>query len=375
MVDELVAAGAIGDRRIERAFRAVRRDWFLPDARLEDVYLDRAVVTHRGPDGVPISSSTQPALMADMLGQLAVERGMSVLEVGTGTGYNAAILGRLVGRTGTVVTVDVDRAVAQPAERHLRAAGASNVTVVTGDGWAPLGRDAAFERIEVTVGAWDISPAWVEQLRRGGVLVVPLWLRAGQQASIAFRKVDHRLESISVVPCGFMRMRGPGAGEPSYRPLGAWTVSLDRQDPEALGLLAALLDGEPSTRPAPSLERGWFTPIALAEDDAVHLFADGDDGPVICAGVLQASPAGLAVVESQPLADPPVAATIRVFGSDTALARLMDLLDRHPAIDVSRLSISATPTGDELDGRGGALARLVRPHFTLVVRGDGPAPA
>ena len=63
------------------------------------------------------------------------------------------------------------------------------------------------------------------------------------------------------------------------------------------------LAGERSTRPAPSLERGRFTPIALAEDDAVHLFADGHEGPVIHAGVLQASPAGLAVVESQPMAD------------------------------------------------------------------------
>ncbi len=98
MVEELVGKGAIEHPRIERAFRAVRRDWFLPDSPLGEVFADRAVVTHRGPDGVAISSSSQPSLMARMLGQLRLEPGMAVLEIGTGTGYNAALLGHVVGR-------------------------------------------------------------------------------------------------------------------------------------------------------------------------------------------------------------------------------------------------------------------------------------
>ncbi len=74
--------------------------------------------------------------MALMLEQLAVHRDMAVLEIGTGTGYNAALLGQLVGPGGAVLTVDVDPAVTGPATRHLTAAGASNVEVVTADGWA-----------------------------------------------------------------------------------------------------------------------------------------------------------------------------------------------------------------------------------------------
>lgn len=165
--------------------------------------------------------------------------------------------------------MELDPAIAGAAERHLAAAGATNVVVMAGDGWAPPPSGETFDRIEATVGVWDISPAWVEQLNPGGVLVIPLWLRAGQQGSIAFRN-DDILASVTVEPCGFMRMQGPGAGEATYEQLGAWTVSLDRASPGKTRVLAALLDSESSLRPAPRLDHGWFTPIALGEPDAVR---------------------------------------------------------------------------------------------------------
>jgi protein-L-isoaspartate(D-aspartate) O-methyltransferase len=357
-----VGDGALRDARIEAAFRAVRRHWFLPGAALADVYRDRAVVTHRSEDGVAISSSSQPALMAQMLDQLAVQPGMAVLEIGTGTGYNAALLGQLVGPSGAVLTIDVDPAVTGPAKRHLAAAGASNVEVVTRDGWEPDAGDR-FDRIEVTVGVWDLSPAWIERLEPDGVLVAPLWLRAGQQASVAFRKVGGgRLASVSVVPCGFMRMRGPGAGEPTYQRVGSWTVTLDHPSPERMQALTALLETDSSVQRLPPLERGWFTAIALREPGAVNLFTEGPTGPVIRSGILQEAPAGLAVVETRP----PAADVIRAFGDAEPLRRLLELLDRGPAIDPAELAITAVPAGGEVEG--GALVTLVRPNFTLVIR-------
>lgn len=362
LVDGLRHRGVIGDPRVERAFRAVRRHWFLPDVALEDVYRDLAVVTHRDDEGVPISSSSQPALVALMLGQLSVQPGMTVLEIGTGTGYNAALLGELVGPAGTVLTVDVDPAVTAAATRHLATAGASNVEVMTADGWG-LRTAIRFHRIEATVGVWDLSPAWHATLEPGGVLVVPIWLRAGQQVSVAFREVDGRLESVSVEPCGFMRMRGPGAGAPTYRRIGSWTVTLDDAGPAHVQTLTALLQSESSLRPAPPLERGWFTGIALGEPDAVNLFAEGPSGSVIRSGILQVSPPGLAVVETAP----PAANRIRAFGSDAARHRLLDLLERSPAIDPARLAISAVPAGADVESDG-AMATLVRPNFTFVIR-------
>ena len=309
-----------------------------------------------------ISSSSQPALMAQMLEQLDVRSGMAVLEVGTGTGYNAALLGQLVGPAGAVLTIDVDPAITGPARRHLAGAGASNVEVVTGDGWEPE-TGATFDRIEVTVGVWDLSPAWLAHLEPGGVLVAPLWLRAGQQASIAFRRAGGRLESAGVQPCGFMRMRGAGAGEPTYQRVGSWTVTLDHASPERVHALAALLDTDSSVQRVPALGRGWFTPIALDEPDAVNLFTDGPTGPVVRSGILQVEPPGLAVVET----NPPSADVIRSFGSDEARRRLVDLLQRAPAVDPAQLAISATRAGGDVDSDG-ALATLVRPNFTFVVR-------
>jgi protein-L-isoaspartate(D-aspartate) O-methyltransferase len=363
LVEALRRQGVIGDRRIERAFRSVRRHWFVPGADLDDVYTDRAIVTQRSTEGIPTSSSSQPALMARMLEQLDVDAGMAVLEIGTGTGYNAALLGHLVGPGGSVLTMDVDAAVTEAAERHLDAAGSGNVTVATGDGWGPVAAGAVFDRIEATVGVWDISPAWVEQLRPDGVLVVPLWLGAGQQSSIAFRKAGAGLESTSIEPCGFMRMRGPGAGQAAYRQVGRWTVSVDRPDPVTLEVLETLLGTASSVEPAPALERGWFTAVALGEPDALHLFSGGPDGPTIATGILTVSPPGLAVVESRP----PRSDTLRTFGRGEARPRLLDLVARVPAVDPAALAISATPTANDVDG-GGALATLVRPNFTFVVR-------
>ena len=362
LVDELRGGGVIRDPRIETAFRAVRRHWFLPGIPLEDVYRDLALVTHRDDGGVPISSSSQPALMALMLEQLSVRPGMTVLEIGTGTGYNAALLGHLVGPGGSVLTVDLDPAVTGPARRHLAMAGASNVEVATADGWE-LETTSRFDRIEATVGVWDLSPAWPAGLEPGGVLVVPIWLRAGQQVSVAFKEVDGRLESTSVEPCGFMRMRGPGAGAPTYRRIGPWTVTLDEASPDRVHALTALLDAESSLRRAPPLGRGWFTGIALAEPDAVNLFAEGPSGSVVRSGILQVSPPGLAVVETAP----PAADRLRAFGGDAARRRLLDLLRRWPAIDPVDLAISAIPAGEEVEDDD-ALATLPRPNFTFVIR-------
>lgn len=360
LVDGLLRDGDIRDPRVEDAFRAVRRHWFLPGAPLVEVYRDRALVTRRSAEGVPISSSSQPALMAHMLEQLDVRPGMAVLEIGTGTGYNAALLGQLAGPGGHVLTLDLDPEITGPARRHLSARGASNVAVETADGWL-LHVGDTFDRIVATVGVWDLSPAWVSRLAADGRIVAPLWLRAGQQASIAFRLAGAGagLESVSVEPCGFMQLRGLGAGDATYRPIGPWTVSLDSEDPELLNVLAHLLDADSSVRPAPRLPRGWFTPIALAEPGAVSMFCEG---PVIRSGLVQLSPPALAVVETHP----PATDQFRVFGDPALLDRLVDVLRRRPAIDPSELSISAIPNGHPVDA-GHAVATLRRPNFTFVV--------
>src|SRR5919198_3310701 len=92
LVASLESGGTLSDRRVAAAFRAVLRHHFLPGHPLKDVYEDTAIMTKFGERGVAVSSSSQPAIMAIMLQQLRAEPGNRVLEIGAGTGYNAALL-------------------------------------------------------------------------------------------------------------------------------------------------------------------------------------------------------------------------------------------------------------------------------------------
>ena len=245
LVDQLLAVrSAVGRPRlirspaVEAAFRAVPRHLFLPEAPVEQVYRDEAIITKRQ-DGVPISSSSQPAIMAIMLEQLALEPGHRVLEIGAGTGYNAALMAHIVGNTGQVVTVDIDQDTVDNARAHLAAAGYEHVRVVCADGGFGYPEAAPYDRIILTVGAWDIAPAWREQLIPGGRLVLPLSIHS-QQQSIAFEHVADHLRSVSIAWCGFMVLRGAFAAPQTRVQLGSepglWLASEDqgRHTPDAI---------------------------------------------------------------------------------------------------------------------------------------------
>ncbi|HYZ36342.1 MAG TPA: methyltransferase domain-containing protein, partial [Pseudonocardiaceae bacterium] len=162
---------------------------------------------------------SQPRVMAVMLEQLQVHEGQRVLEIGTGTGYNAALLADLVGETGQVTTVDIDNDLVEQARRHLAAAHVTGVNVVCADGAGGWSAGAPYDRIMLTVGAWDVAPAWVNQLTTDGRLVLPLSLR-GVQRCVAFQRTGEYLTSVSVAPCGFMPLRGQMTSPQSIIPLG-----------------------------------------------------------------------------------------------------------------------------------------------------------
>ena len=172
--------GLLRDEHVTHALARVPRHRFLPGVPLEDAYADIAVPTHFT-DGVAISSASQPTIVALMLQQLRPFAGMRVLEIGAGTGYNAALLAELAGPEGQVTTVDIDAEVAAEARAHLDNAGYRAVTVITADGAGGAPARAPFDRIELTVGASDVSPAWSAQLIEDGVLVLPLWVGASER--------------------------------------------------------------------------------------------------------------------------------------------------------------------------------------------------
>ena len=218
-VEELKSNGPIQSPRVEEAFRTVPRHLFLPDVPLEWVYSDQSILTKRK-DGEVVSSSSQPAMMAIMLEQLNLQPGHRVLEIGAGTGYNAGLMAHIVGDSGRVTTIDIDDDLAEGARNRLSVAGLDAVTVVCGDGGLGFADHAPYDRIILTVGAWDIVPAWWEQLKPGGRLLLPIDVRGGVQESVAFDKIDDHLESASVKDCGFMPLRGDFAKPQHSIPLG-----------------------------------------------------------------------------------------------------------------------------------------------------------
>ncbi|MGH3436537.1 MAG: methyltransferase, FxLD system [Sciscionella sp.] len=211
LVQRMWVSGAVHHAEIAAAFRTVPREVFLPGMDLVTAYTDDALVTARDEDGRPISSSSQPSMMAIMLEQLSLRPGHRVLEIGAGTGYNAAVLAELVGSEGLVVSMDLDEEIVRAAGDHLAACGYPDVRVIHGDGAEGYAGGAPYDRIIATVGVPDIAPSWRSQLTVGGRLVVPLDLR-GPQCSVAFLRNGDHLSSLSVTGCGFMRLRGPSAG-------------------------------------------------------------------------------------------------------------------------------------------------------------------
>ena len=171
-----------------------------------EVYQDKAIIT-KTVDGRFVSSSSQPTIMAIMLEQLDLHKGQRVLEIGAGTGYNAALMAHIVGETGQVITIDIDEDIVENARKHLAVAGYERVQVVCADGGLGFPDAAPYDRIILTVNAGDITSAWREQLAENGRLLLPLSVR-GPQIAVAFKRVDTHFESVSVQPCGFVGLRG-----------------------------------------------------------------------------------------------------------------------------------------------------------------------
>jgi protein-L-isoaspartate(D-aspartate) O-methyltransferase len=206
MISNIRAAGHLHSERIEQAFRAVPRHRFVPAASVEEAYTNKAITIKPGEDR-PASCISVPTVVAMMLGQLDPQPGDRVLEIGAGTGYNAALLAELVGETGSVTTIDIHPDVTDHASRALATTGYDRVRVLTGDGALGAPEQAPFDKIIVTVGPWDLPPAWFDELAPGGTLVVPLHWR-GQARSVAFARHDDHLRAVNSQLCGFIPMIG-----------------------------------------------------------------------------------------------------------------------------------------------------------------------
>lgn len=165
----------------------------------------------------PTCSSTAPRLMRQMLAALQVEPGQRVLEIGTGTGYNAALL---ASAGAQVVSVEIDARLAEHARTTLAAAGfGEQVTVVTGDGEAGAPDWAPFDRVLATAAGHTIPYAWVAQAREGARIVAPYTGPGHSKALFALTVHAGRAEGETVGEAAFMPLRGQRLTQPELRAL------------------------------------------------------------------------------------------------------------------------------------------------------------
>ena len=207
MVESQLRGRDIRDPRVLEAMREVPRHLFVPEAERDDAY---------GDFPLPIGYSqtiSQPYIVAFMTQALEVSPEHKVLEIGTGSGYQAAILGRLARR---VYTIEIVAPLADRSRALLQQLGFKSVHVRTGNGYLGWPEQAPFDRIMVTAAPADVPPALVEQLKVGGRMAIPVGTLS-QELRI-MRRTDKGMETISTLPVRFVPMTGkPG---PEHSPDG-----------------------------------------------------------------------------------------------------------------------------------------------------------
>jgi protein-L-isoaspartate(D-aspartate) O-methyltransferase len=201
LVEALLVEG-VKDRRVIEAFRRVKREQFVPSESVRAAYVDR-------PIPIPHSQvTTQPSLIGRMLAALGLTGKERVLEVGTGLGFQTAILSHLAGE---VFSIERFADLAEQARKNLEAAGIEGVTVFVGDGTLGLPEHAPFDGIVVSAAAPKVPPPLADQLTEAGRVVHPVG-SGGNEIVMAFRKEGGALirERI-VVPAHFVRLIGAHA--------------------------------------------------------------------------------------------------------------------------------------------------------------------
>lgn len=199
LVGYLKACAYVKTPAVEKAFLKVDRKKFVPAEQAGSAYEDSPLPTAEG------QTISAPGVVALMTEALELKPGMKVLEVGSGSGYQTAILAQIVGEKGKVYSVERIGELCEYAKKNLAKLGLKNVQAICGDGSRGLPREAPFDRIIVTAAAKKIPEKLVEQLKEGGRLVIPVGASAYLQELILLRKkAGGKTEQNSLLPVVFV---------------------------------------------------------------------------------------------------------------------------------------------------------------------------
>ncbi|MBN1765403.1 MAG: protein-L-isoaspartate(D-aspartate) O-methyltransferase [Sedimentisphaerales bacterium] len=197
MVEYQIRRRDIHDEKVLRIMEELPRHVFIPEANRSEAYMDQPVSIGLG------QTISQPYIVALMTEKLAVEPEHTVLEIGTGCGYQTAILARLPAQK--VYTIEVLEDLAQKARKILTHLGIDNVEFHTGDGRLGWPEDRQFDRILVAAASEDLPEKLLAQLKDGGKMVIPIGEPISQRLMLLTRQGDHINEEL-LCHCRFVRL-------------------------------------------------------------------------------------------------------------------------------------------------------------------------
>jgi protein-L-isoaspartate(D-aspartate) O-methyltransferase len=175
---------------------------------LVTLYTDRSLILFGEDDNNIPSTISQPSFVLRMLDMLQLRPGHTVFELGSGSGWNAALMGHLIGPEGHVYSLEIIPEVTKIAIKTIESLGIKNVSIIAADGGEGYAEGAPYDRAIFTAGTYDLPRHFYDQMRDEGLLLVVIKSEGGGDSLFLLRKTGSHFESLESMPCGFVQLSG-----------------------------------------------------------------------------------------------------------------------------------------------------------------------
>lgn len=202
LIDYWQSFGIIKDKKAIEAFKKINREHFINEGLKGEAYGDYPLPIGSG------QTISQPTTVMLMTQALELKEGQKVLEVGSGSGYQAAIISEIIGKKGRVVTTEIIKGLADFAKANIKKAGIKNVEVVNYDGSQGYKKEAPYDRIIITAACPEVPMPLISQLKDDGMLIAPVGSLALGQKMLKIKKKDNKLQEESLGDFVFVPLRG-----------------------------------------------------------------------------------------------------------------------------------------------------------------------